>query len=243
MGYCEFQPHPALTPYIDAYWVVKTEKVNPTVSRIMPDGCVDIIINSGSDFLSENGAFTMKNDKVYLVGTMTVFKDTVQRDNTHLIGIRFKPLGFPAFYRFSALDEITNTTVEFEKNLAPEIHELNSETVVVLDQFFLSRISINNPFLSKVLWDVKTRNGIITVHELAKNNVISGRQLERKFRHYLGISPKEYINFVRYQFAIDQIRNNSHKSLLDVAFSTGYYDHSHLTNEIKKYSGLLPSEL
>jgi AraC-like DNA-binding protein len=243
MSYREFQPHQALAPYIDAYWVVKTEKVDPTISRIMPDGCVDIIINSGTDFLSENGAFTMKNDKAYLVGTMTVFKDTIRRDNTHLIGIRFKPLGFPTFYNFSALEEITNTTVEFEKNLAPEIHELNSETVVFLDQFFLKRISINNPFLPKVLSDVKIRHGIITVHELAKSNAISGRQLERKFRHYLGISPKEYINFVRYQFAIDQIRDNSHKSLLDVAFSTGYYDHSHLTNEIKKYSGLLPSEL
>jgi AraC-like DNA-binding protein len=243
MSYREFQPHQALTPYIDAYWVIKTEKVSPTVNRIMPDGCVDIIINSGSDFLSESGAFTMKSDTAYLVGTMTLFKDTVRRDNTHLIGIRFKPLGFPTFYKFSALDEITNTTVEFEKRLAPEFYELNSETFVVLDQFFLRRILTSNLFLPKLLSDVKTRKGIITVHELAKNNVISGRQLERKFRHYLGISPKEYINFVRYQFAFDQIRNNSYKSLLDVAFATGYYDHSHLTNEIKKYSGLLPSEL
>jgi AraC-like DNA-binding protein len=60
----------------------------------------------------------------------------------------------------------------------------------------------------------------------------------------VGISPKEYINFVRYQFALQQIKqNNSQKSLLDIAIETGFYDHSHLTNEIKKYSGLLPSQL
>ena len=33
------------------------------------------------------------------------------------------------------------------------------------------------------------------------------------------------------------------RSLLDIAFECGFYDHSHLTNEIKKNTGFSPSEL
>ena len=32
-------------------------------------------------------------------------------------------------------------------------------------------------------------------------------------------------------------------SLLEIAFETGYYDHAHLANAIKKYTGLQPSQL
>lgn len=33
------------------------------------------------------------------------------------------------------------------------------------------------------------------------------------------------------------------RSLLDIAFECGYYDHSHLTNEIKRITGLTPTQL
>jgi AraC-like DNA-binding protein len=35
----------------------------------------------------------------------------------------------------------------------------------------------------------------------------------------------------------------SEESLFRIAVEFGYYDHAHLTNEFKKYSGILPSEL
>ena len=35
----------------------------------------------------------------------------------------------------------------------------------------------------------------------------------------------------------------TNESLLRMAYDLGYYDHAHLTNEFKKYAGILPSEL
>jgi len=82
------------------------------------------------------------------------------------------------------------------------------------------------------------------VAELAKNNFIIVRQLERIFMQHVGIGPKAFINFVRYQFAIQNIRESySAQSLVDISFDCGYYDHAHLANEIKKYCGVSPSQL
>jgi len=69
------------------------------------------------------------------------------------------------------------------------------------------------------------------------------RQLERIFIRHMGIGPKAFINFVRYQFALQNIRQNyPDQSLVDLSFDCGYYDHAHLANEIKKYSGISPSQ-
>ncbi|MGZ3822192.1 MAG: helix-turn-helix domain-containing protein, partial [Mucilaginibacter sp.] len=59
-----------------------------------------------------------------------------------------------------------------------------------------------------------------------------------------GIPPKEFIKIIRFQYAHKRLlKNNSGESLLSIACEMGYYDHSHLARDIKKYSGLNPSEI
>lgn len=244
MGYQEFQPHPVLRPYIDAYWISKGDQRAPVSQRIYPDGCIDIIQNLGGDFLTDSGAFTMKAGAAYLVGTMTRYKDTTTRADTFLLGIRFKPLGFPAFFKFSSLHEVAEKTIDFNNKLLPQIHQYNNETIALLDKFFCGRLLIRNQSLYPVLETINKKKGIISVEKIARTHFITGRQLERNFKQYLGISPKEYANFIRYQHAFQLIKKKSfNKNLLDIALDAGFYDHAHLTNEVKKYSGLLPSQL
>ena len=47
MAYTEYHPHPALAPYIDAYWKVTGDNMPLATQTILPDGCVDIIMNLG----------------------------------------------------------------------------------------------------------------------------------------------------------------------------------------------------
>ena len=82
------------------------------------------------------------------------------------------------------------------------------------------------------------------MNKLSKQNFTSVRQLERNFKKFIGLSPKEYANIIRFQYALGLIKNSEKKrSLLEIAFECGYYDHSHLTNEIKRNTGLAPSQL
>lgn len=244
MAYREFQPHPLLRPYIDAYWVMKGDKPASESQRIYPDGCIDIIYNLGGDFLSDNRTFTMRNESVYLVGTMLRYKDITRELNTTLLGIRFKPLGFSAFFRFASLHEITEKTIEFGRKQLPDIRELDEDTLATLDKFFGHRLPSKPNSLFPVIDTILINKGIISIDKLAKLHFITPKQLERNFKKDLGASPKEFTNFVRYQHAIQLIGKKPYsENLLDVALDAGFYDHAHLTNEIKKYSGILPSQL
>ncbi|HSC36475.1 MAG TPA: helix-turn-helix transcriptional regulator, partial [Chitinophagaceae bacterium] len=84
--------------------------------------------------------------------------------------------------------------------------------------------------------------GQITVDALARKNHTTLRQLERSFHKHIGITPKEFINITRFQNAfLDITHNKKHKNLLDIAIEHGYYDHAHLTNDVRRYTGLPPS--
>jgi hypothetical protein len=63
----------------------------------MPDGCLDILINTGESFCAENDGFILKNGAAGLVGIMMRFKDIVQPVNASLLGVRFKPAAFSFF--------------------------------------------------------------------------------------------------------------------------------------------------
>ncbi|MBW8523855.1 helix-turn-helix domain-containing protein [Chryseobacterium chendengshani] len=244
MTYLEIKPHILLQNYIDSYWCVKTGLIHqPMMIKLLPDGCIDIILNLGADILSENGNYVMKSGTATLVGTMTVFKNTFIQNDTHLIGIRFKPLGFSAFYIYDSLHAITNKSIEFEKKLLPNIFPNNLEAKDILDGYFLEKLNQKYNPLRNILSNINNYKGLITVDQLAKDNCISNRQLERNFKHFIGTSPKEYLNFVRYQLALKMIKQRAgNRSLLDIAFETGFYDHSHLTNQVKKRTGLPPSQ-
>lgn len=239
----EFKPDRALSPYIDAFWEVTSDEKKSFTERIMPDCCIDIIINLGTDVAADSSGYTMKNERAYLIGTMTRYKDTTREPGMRLIGIRFKPAGFVHFFKYDPLQEFTDQTNEFEKKHIPPLDIITKDFTTGLNQFFGKKLSPLRQSIFHILEQVYERRGLISVVELAKNNFMIVRQLERIFIQHMGISPKAFINFVRYQFAIQNIRANyPAQSLVDLSFDCGYYDHAHLANEIKKYSGVSPSD-
>lgn len=243
MNYQQFEPHPALKLYIDAYWVARGETSESNIERILPDGCIDIILNPGEDCLSPDSALLLEHKKVYLVGTMTRYKQNLMHTGTKLIGIRFKPAGFSAFYDYSNLHRLTDETIEFEQKLTPDLNGTVKYAGAYLDFFFLKILNPPKRSIAPLIADIQRCQGRTSVNTLADQYATTLRQLQRYFNKYLGISPKEFINLVRYQSALEKIRNNSsNKGLSEIAFESGYYDHSHLTNEIKKYTGCAPAQ-
>lgn len=244
MIYKQVKPHPILADYIDAFWTTTGNGETVVSEKILPDGCVDIILNLGDECKTDNGTFDIESEKAYLVGTMKQFKMVNITPHTKLLGIRFKPGAFSSFYKFTSLHEITDNTIEFEKKLSPDWKQTISDSTEYLNHFFINRLTQAKNILLPVVADIKMSKGQISVNELCKRHFTTSKQLERHFKRFVGISPKEFINLVRFQFVLPAIQNKpSHESLLEVAFRHGYYDHSHLANEVKRYTGLAPTQL
>lgn len=243
MEYKKVKPYKELESYIHFYWELKGNEYEKGWT-CFSDGCAGILLNLGNKCLTDNGCFLMDSGKTYVVGAMTAFKDSLIDNDTHLIGLCLKPATFANFYRYASQNELTNNTVELEKSIAFCVDKVHEDSFNYFDRFYSERLKTKTNQLHTVINDIHLSKGRISVFDLAKRNCTTVRQLERNFKKLIGLSPKEYSNIIRFQHALSLIRNSKQsRSFMDIAFECGYYDHSHLSLEIRRNTGLLPSSL
>ncbi len=247
MSYQDFKPSKNLDHIVDSYWFFSS--LEPVESeKILPDGCIDIIFNFGA--LTNSIA----TNAVGVSGMMTTFSDKSFDKNTDLFGVRFKP-GMLSKLTAFPLFEIKNKIIEASAiipKLNIEIVEQLKELKIIDDKIqFIEREIIdllydrppsNDALIISVIETLHSSSMQISIETIAKNHCVSLRQLERKFKHQVGVTAKEYDRIVRFTKTKNSIKSQKHKSLLNIALQNGYFDHSHLTNEFKRLSGLTPSE-
>lgn len=87
MQYKKVTPYKELEAYIQFYWELKGNERETQRERVFPDGCAGIVMNLGDSCLTDNGTKIMEFGKTYIVGAMTLFKDSFIKPNSHLIGV------------------------------------------------------------------------------------------------------------------------------------------------------------
>lgn len=244
MKYKKIKPYKELEPYIHFFWELKGKEAEKQWERVFPDGCAGIIMNLGDACLTDNGSTIMEFGKTYVVGAMTSFKDSFIDNDTHLIGVCLKPATFSNFYNDTSQDALINDTVEFEKSNSFLIAKILEDPFNYFNRFYTERLKTKTNQLQSVINDIHSAKGQISIQELSKNHFITVRKMERDFKRLIGLSPKEYANIIRFQHALRLIKQGNQKNnLLDIAIECGYYDQSHLCNDIKRNTGLSPSSL
>lgn len=244
MSYCEYSPHPILSKYIDAYWTINTGNVGqPMLHRILPDGCTDIIFNKGNTIYRPNGSIALGSDESYIIGTMTTFTETMQSSENTVVGIRFKPGGISAFYQL-ALHEMTDMAIPYRDEALRSLVYRSADLRNDLNGYFLEKLPRKPIEIAAVLAEISCKNGQVRVAELIRKHAMSERKLERLFKRHTGVSMKAMTRLMRFRHALKLIQDNaSEQRLSEIAYITGYYDQAHLSNEIKTYTGVAPSEL
>ena len=244
MEYKETKPCAELQPFIHCFWELNGSEHDRQWERNFPDGCPGLVMNLGDACLTDNGSVSMEPEKTYVVGTMTSFKDSFIDSNTHLLGVCFKPAAFANFYRYASQHELTDQSIALERADSFRIDSILKNPSRYLNGFFTDRMKHQRNPLQEIVAGIHASAGQLSISELSKRNRISARQLERQFKMHIGISPKEYSNIIRFQHALNNIRTSGEtRSFLDIAFDCGYYDHAHLSNEIRRHTGLSPSQL
>jgi len=69
------------------------------------------------------------------------------------------------------------------------------------------------------------------------------RSLQRRFRHYVGVSPKWVIRRYRLHEAAEQLRSKTPPPLAQLAASLGYSDQAHFTRDFKNVVGQTPARM
>lgn len=248
--YREYLPDIQLSHLIDTYWVTDGIVEESFSQRILPDGCVDIIF----DFGSNDGNSQNKTGLPNLVGTMTsMLEITYQIGRVEMMGIRFLPGGITALTKIPAFEftnqntifPLTDTLLDhvFYEQLPDmdgmqRISYLNKYFIARLDKLYLPDKQINHAVSC-----VKKYNGQLNMQQLAGEVCLSERQFERKFKGIVGISPKVFSNVIRFRYTESYLKSHPDESIYNIAYTCGYYDHSHLIRDYKRFAGNLPRKI
>jgi AraC-like DNA-binding protein len=229
MAYRELEPHPALRPYVDRFWLrTPDEAVDPR--RILPDGCIDILV-SGSG-------------KVSVVGTMT---RAVQIDGpsvANVAAVRFRPGGATPFLRTHArhLTDRNATAADLGLRwLEPAPFSDAQGGAAALEQLLLRRLDGVRTPDALVAHAVRLLFGEAppSVTELARRIGWSRQHLRRVFEEHVGVGPKELARVARLQRAVAEVQRGR-VSLADAAARVGYFDQAHMARDFRALVGMTP---
>jgi transcriptional regulator GlxA family with amidase domain len=87
---------------------------------------------------------------------------------------------------------------------------------------------------------IERRRGALTVASVARWLGTTPRQLERRFRDGVGLSPKRWCRIARLDHAMNLLASGATAPLVEVAGAAGYHDQAHLTREFRELAGVTP---
>lgn len=253
MEYREYIPVNTLQPYVKCIWTLTASQdgPEPVFERIFPDGHPELIFHFGTPFEKKNGDAVYVQDPCFVYGQLSTFIELKPSRNASVLGVRFAACGLAMFTEMPQY-EMTDREVPLDQIFPGQT--MYTQLQPLLPE---QRIDQLQDFLVSFLNDVidGRKKGIGSVQQaiqlmrdagdpvpstaLAKQLHISSRELERRFREYVGLSPKQLSRTFRFQDVLQKKFIAS--SLTDVAHSSGYYDQSHFIRDFKAFSGLSPA--
>ncbi len=254
MRYCEIKPTPSLSRLVECFWTLDNDAGggNLEPERILPDGCVEMILNFGARFreLREDGLVETQ-PMHFVVGQMTRPMLIAANGSVELIGIRFHPGGTLPFFKIP-MSELTNQVVELnalsrelEIEVVPRVGACRSlEGKVDILQALLTR-RVSDKDGAQILGMAETivaRHGRVSIDQLATDAGISSRQLERRFLREVGVGPKLLCRIMRFQQVFRAFDRND-SGWAGVAADCGYYDQAHLIRDFRQFARQAPSVL
>lgn len=215
---------------------------NNNIIPVVPDGCIDILFCCDlENYFAEIYGSVCKKKKISFKSGCTYF------------GVRFFP-GFagPMFKNIS-LSEFTETSVLFcdffnRKHLPEKITEVSTfqKRIKYFEKFYIDVIknttSVPENFI-QILYTTLKGKGNIKIEDLSRKVGYSERYIQKKFKEFVGISPKLFNRIIRFQNSLYQINSDKESKLIDIALDNGYYDQAHFNREFKEFSSIQPQKL
>jgi AraC-like DNA-binding protein len=187
-----------------------------------------------------------------VIGTMTRPITVTTTGAVDLLGVRFRPGGLPSFVDLDAA-ELTDADADlanFWTGAADEIWHRMAEATPA-DRLGILRKALAclanqktqaDPFIRHSVGKLEAARGGLRIDDLQKSTGLSTRQLERKFRRHVGISPKAFARVVRFKgAAAAALANPETPDWVALAGEFGFADQAHLVREFKTFSDLTPT--
>ncbi|WP_168123661.1 helix-turn-helix transcriptional regulator [Paenibacillus sp. HB172176] len=238
----EFAPSRSLASQVAAYWLVDFQPIPGNLGhRVIPDGCVDIIV----DLLASSS-----REAAYVVGLTSKVEVLEFAKPRSVWGIRLYSESARAILN-SPLSAFASDRVFMEELWGQEAldwveklltaHSM-SERIEIAEQQLGRMLAADKKSTPTLVYQsmqyIYNYKGHLSVKELANKVNFSERHLRRAFDRELGLSPKEMLGIVRFQGVLKELQRGDYFNLTDLALKNGYYDQSHFASAFMRYYGL-----
>lgn len=245
-----------LDRYVKYVWVMKSEGKQSEKDLLIPDGYSEIIfVQKGAyqkKFLNEPD----KNqiiDQSCIVGIQTQSVLANRINSCQFVGIKLTPLG--AYILFgSHLKNIFNTNypiaqlsetwlINLDKQLKAQENEKTIFEIIskqLLHQINASKNHPNFQLAEAYLNSVIAVEKKISIQKLAAKHFVSIRQFQRNFKNFFGVTPKVFLNIIRFKqlYKSSVLQTKSPENYLNF----GYYDQMHFIKDFRRHLGITPSK-
>ena len=239
--YGEFEPDVRLKHCVACYWEFRVPQETPPFQHtVPPDGGV-----SWSAKLPEG--------LMLFNGPCLVPLQPELRGGDRFWGVRLWPGASTAFFTRPPVELRNRAGLASQWVDAPWLEGLGrplrrcndqSEAGKVLDRALLARLDDARP-LDGVVMDavfaILRANGEVAIRALARG--ISSRQLRRRFKAAVGLTPKELARIRRVRASIISALETTSDPWVELAWAHGYADQAHLAKEFRTLAGLPPKKL
>src|SRR5580704_14698191 len=102
MVYLEQAPSPALHSWVHSLWYCHAPKMPCGRERVLPNGCMQIILNLSREYLidcGEDGTLHEKHSRAILVGVRDRYQVVDTADMEETAGVVIRPGGFTGLFR------------------------------------------------------------------------------------------------------------------------------------------------
>lgn len=257
MRYEEFPPTPALAPFVRCIWTFVAEGARAPAApqRIVPDGRCELVVHLGDAYAEWMGHGVERvQPKVLFAGQLSRPLWLFAKGHAHILGVRFEPARARRFLGMP-LSGTTDRRLDLESLWRAETRRLlealdgarGAQSLrESLGRFVHERIERHpggdDAVVAACVERIEAARGRIELEDLGSASGLGRRQLERRFREAVGLSPRRFANVLRLRSVFDALQAAPHAGWADAALAAGYFDQSHLIRDFRRFVGCTPAQ-
>ena len=247
MRYEEFPPPDDLRDRVRCAWLFEDPSPDPAEApqRIVPDGRCELVIHLGEPFVESdgNGAETLQ-PRVLFAGQLSRPLWLRPTGRALVVGVRFHAAGARSFLGrplVDATDKRLDLSPLWKKKAAPDdAGRLDAAFAFVRERIRRSDAE-DDPVIAQCAAWLEKEQGQVSIEAMLATTSLGRRQFERRFRDAVGLSPRLFSNVLRLRSVFDALQANPAAGWTDAALAAGYFDHSHLIRDFRRFVGCTPA--
>jgi AraC-like DNA-binding protein len=214
------KPGPPLSRFVELLWYYENAPQPHQKERLMPDGCITLIINLLEDetrlYDPDDTKKVRKFHGCSISGPHTICFAIDTDEQACVVGVSFRPAGALPFLKFPS-DELHNQHVGLDDlwgRLAGELRErvlaapTSAEKLRVVEVALLERAAgmfDGQPVVEYAVGKFLARPATARIAEVVDKTGFSSRRFIELFKEHVGMTPKVFCRVRRFQTVLEKI--------------------------------------